>query len=115
MTQPQKLLDYLEQHPEGISLQDIRNNLYIMNPMEAARQLRLVHKIKVETFEIRRTNNNRPISGYRLPRNVSSIATAKEFVEGTAKVEQPQFGMKFCNEHKRNYPFNSRCPVCMTK
>lgn len=73
-TQAEKLYNYLKRNPKGAPINDLRQELWIMNIMEAKRQanLKWVEKGElIETFEIRRTSNGRPVNGYRLKPVVS--------------------------------------------
>lgn len=113
--QTEKLYQFLKEHPEGVSLQRIRNELFIMNPMQVKRMLnkKLLDRAEgehVETFEMRRTSNDRPVNGYRLMHGIPVPAGRTPVKEAQiVGSRRPIFGMDYCPEHG-TFPFGGVCP-----
>lgn len=69
ITQARRLYEAVKAAPDGVAINELRQKLMIMNPMEAKRQANLKEVQPgehIETYLIRRTSTGAPINGYRM-------------------------------------------------
>lgn len=82
----QMLVEYLEQHPEGRTIKQVREDLWIQNLPDAAMQARR-HGKHIETVYL---HDNKKIASYRLEKGLVGtlygITTADEINVATGEV-----------------------------